>query len=593
MGNLMTSFGTGVSGLQVAQVGLNTAAHNTANTNAAGYVRQQVIVADHSYVTDYDENNGLRQTGLGTHVAVILQRRSQFLDNQYREEIGRKNFYQVRAETASELEELFGEIDKQSFAENLNGIWCAFQELSKTPDDITSREMLVAESNSFLNRCNTLYNQISQYQTNMNSRITTTVNRINEIAEEIHHINSRVVLIEASGQQGNDLYDARNYLLDELSEYVPIHTDAYSNGVVTVNVEGIPLVGLDNFYTMTTDYMEEGNQMLKPVWADNGGGDVFRGTLSYSPAADTDIGVLKGILVTRGSFTGNYTHMPIQPDKKDYTDENGILNATEYKIAMNEYEQEVKYYNSMVQPATITTMETQLDMLVHGIVKMINDVLCPNKEIEVVDSNGNIKKINVLDEDNAPKGCNGEVGKELFVRGSYDRYREEYVNIPGESEPKKVYVYNEEDDANIYSLYSLSQIAVNPEIVVDTANLPILENDHSGFAGGYASTFLQEMLDKWDDDVLTLDPNSNTLYDFNSYYTGMIGQLGTTGKVSQNYVESAQTLVNSIEDQRQSLVGVSTDEEMVDIIRFQHMYNACSRYITVIDEMLESIITQL
>ena len=82
MGNLLTSFNTGVSGIQVAQVGLNTAAHNTANTDTAGYVRQQVIIADHTYINSYNQNNGLSQIGIGTHVSVILQRRSQFLDTQ-------------------------------------------------------------------------------------------------------------------------------------------------------------------------------------------------------------------------------------------------------------------------------------------------------------------------------------------------------------------------------------------------------------------------------------------------------------------------------------------------------------------------------
>ena len=171
MGNLLTSFGTGVSGIQVAQIGLNTAAHNTANTDTKGYVRQQVIVADHAYITNYDKNSRLAQIGIGTQVSVILQRRSQFLDTQYREEVGRMSFYEVRSETATELEELFGEMDNESFSETLGNIWSAFQELSKTPDDITSRELLVSEADAFITKCRTLYNQISQYQTNMNSKI--------------------------------------------------------------------------------------------------------------------------------------------------------------------------------------------------------------------------------------------------------------------------------------------------------------------------------------------------------------------------------------------------------------------------------------
>ena len=592
MGNLLTSFGTGVSGIHVAQVGLNTAAHNTANTDTAGYVRQQVIVADHTYRTNYDENNGLAQVGLGTHVSVILQRRSKFLDIQYREEVGRMSFYDVRSETAEELEELFGELDNESFSENLSSIWSAFQELSKTPDDITSRELLVAEANSFITKCKTLYKQINEYQTNMNDKIKTSVARINEISKAINEINNKVVYYEATEQQANDLYDARNLLLDELAEYVPIHTDEYSNGVVTVSIEGIPLVGADNYYTMTTEKIVEGSSLLKPVWADNGGGDVFRGDLSFSSAAGTDIGTLKGIIVTRGSSVGNYTYMPMAPKREDYTDQAGVLDETAYKIAQKDFEEKVAEYNTMTRPATITTMQTQLDSLVHGIVTMINDVLCPNKEITIKGAGGELKTIKVLDEQNAPVGCNGSVGNELFVRVSCDRYSKETVTLE-DGTVMDVMRYNEEEYDDIYSMYTLSQIAINPDIVIDTANLPLLENDGSGFSGGYASAHLQEMLEKWDDAFLVLDPESNTTYNFNDFYTGMIGELGTTGKIADSYIQSATTLVNSIEDQRQSLTGVSTDEELVDLIRFQHMYNACSRYITVIDEMLESIITTL
>ena len=193
MGSLFTSFSTGVSGLQVAQTGLNTAAHNTANTGTAGYVRQQVIISDHKYVSSYNSNTGLAQVGLGTAVSVILQRRSEFLDTQFREESGRLGFYEIRSETVSEMEDLFGELDKESFSGNLTSIWSSFQELSKTPDDITSRELLVSEANAFLTKCQTVYNQINEYQTNLNSRIKTIVSTVNTIAEQLHKLNSDIV----------------------------------------------------------------------------------------------------------------------------------------------------------------------------------------------------------------------------------------------------------------------------------------------------------------------------------------------------------------------------------------------------------------
>ena len=171
MSSLLTSFGTGVSGIRVAQSGLNVSAHNIANTDPEGYVRQQLIVSDHKYLTNYNENVGLSQVGLGSNVALVLQRRSEFLDVQFREESGRLSFYEVRSETVSEMEDLFGEMDSESFANDIMSIWSAFQELSKTPDDITSRELLVSESDAFLEKCKTLYKQIGEYQTNLNTKI--------------------------------------------------------------------------------------------------------------------------------------------------------------------------------------------------------------------------------------------------------------------------------------------------------------------------------------------------------------------------------------------------------------------------------------
>lgn len=592
MSSLLTSFDTGVSGLNVAQVGLNTSAHNIANTSAKGYVRQQVIIADHKYSNSYDENNGLAQVGLGTHVSVILQRRSEFLDTQFREESGRLSFYEIRSETADEMEDLFGEMDGESFTDNLTSIWTAFQELSKMPDDITSREQLISEADSFLTRCKTLYGQIGEYQTNLNSQIKDIVKKVNDISEKIYNINSQIVFVEASGQQANDMYDARNVLLDELSEYVPVHTDHYANGVVTVSIEGIPLVSADNHYSMTTEQLTEGSPLLKPVWADNGGGDVFRGELNFSSEAGTDLGSLRSILTTRGSFAGKYTDVPTMPSEENYTDQNGVLDRTAYKIAMNSYDEQLKEYNTMVKPSIVVSMQVQLDTLFHGMATMINDVLCPNKEIEIVGEDGNPVKILVQDEDNAPVGCDGSIGNELFTRVGCDRYTKKTVTLTDGTEIQ-VNQYNEEDKSDYFSLYTLGQIEINPNVLKDSASLPLLENANSGYEGGYASTFLEKILDKWDDSTIVLDSNSKTYYNFNDFYSGMIGSLGTNGQVANNFIKSETTLVNSIDNQRQSLTGVSTDEELVDLVKFQHMYNACSRYITVIDEMLESLITNL
>lgn len=76
----------------------------------------------------------------------------------------------------------------------------------------------------------------------------------------------------------------------------------------------------------------------------------------------------------------------------------------------------------------------------------------------------------------------------------------------------------------------------------------------------------------------------------NTFYSGIIGKLGVEAQsVNKDYANS-QVLLESVEYNRQSVSAVSLDEEMIDMIKFQHAYNAGARNITVIDEMLDKII---
>ncbi|WP_368492876.1 flagellar hook-associated protein FlgK [Geobacillus thermodenitrificans] len=73
-------------------------------------------------------------------------------------------------------------------------------------------------------------------------------------------------------------------------------------------------------------------------------------------------------------------------------------------------------------------------------------------------------------------------------------------------------------------------------------------------------------------------------------YQGWIGQLGVAGEQANRMKSNSETLRQSVEERRQSVSAVSLDEEMMNMIKFQHAYNAAARQITAIDEMLDKII---
>lgn len=87
------------------------------------------------------------------------------------------------------------------------------------------------------------------------------------------------------------------------------------------------------------------------------------------------------------------------------------------------------------------------------------------------------------------------------------------------------------------------------------------------------------------------DPKYQTLPgNLDTYYSGIIGKLGVDSQSAQKNLGNSEVLAHSVEYNRQSISGVSLDEEFTNLIRFQHAYNASARNITAIDEMLDKII---
>lgn len=594
MGNLFASFNTGVSGLHSAQQSLNTTAHNLSNTTTSGYSRQQVMVTDAYYTTRYGAYSNRMQIGLGTDVAQIRQVRNTFLDSQYRLQVGRLGFYEAQYDAEQELEELFGELEGEEFQGSIVNLWEAMQELAETPDDITCRTEFVSMASQFIERAQVLQDQLIEYQKNMNEEIQNQVDQINNIVSEIGKYNVLIRKYEAAGEDANDYRDSRNLLLDQLGAIIKFDVNEEIDGTLSIFAEGQFLLECDIQSRLTTEYESETSKLLKPVW-ELGGEDFFlRGELSYSSENDTDTGTLRGLLVARGPEATDYTYLPKKPAEEDYMDENGVLNERAYQNAVKSYEKEVKAYNENVEPSIVMKVQAEFDYLVHGIVQMINDTLCPNKEIELADGT----KMTVLDTENAPVGddAGNTIGTEVFVRRNTERYTPVEVTIrneDGTTEQVTVYQYKEEDASDKYTLYTIDQLEVNPELLQNPSMLPLTANPKSGFVDGFTQDTCQELLKKWGEDFGTLDPNSMTTYDFQGYYAALIGQFSIDGNVWKGIIENQNITVNAVESERQNVMGVSTDEELADLIKFQKCFDASSRYITVVDEMIEHLITRL
>lgn len=566
MANGFGSLYVGASGLQNSQNALNTTANNMANVDTKGYVRQQVLYADRTYVNFDKKVNGIsyQQAGLGVTIADVVHTRDIFLDKYYRTETGRQAFYQTTHEVVNEIEDYFQELEGVTYQDTLKDFYVSFQELAKQPDSSVNQNLVVQKATVFLERSQAIYEQTKRYQKNMNLQITDMVDRINELGKTILELNKQILDVEAGKvETAMSLRDLRDNALDELSSLVKIDYTENAEGIVKVKIENTIFVdeirvnqmGLKQ--DMMTDFMT-------PYWphmSDEGRDkihEVFDFSSGVKSENDTDLGKLKALVLARGDHFANYL------DLKGLT-------SYEYNVGLGQ--------------SVVMNSQAELDQLIHGIVTRINEILCPEKTVSFTDENGKkYDNVRVWDEERGSTGKDGvKPGHELITRRGMERYTQVRAD-----DGTIYYVYNEENENDPTSLYSMTNLEVNPILMDEEAYLPHIRPN-----GEIDFPMAGELAAVWSKEILKLNPNDRDTCSFTDYYQRLMDELATTGSVYGSLAKTLDGSVTSIENQRQQVVGVSSDEELTNMIKYQNAYNAASRYINVISEMIEHIIMQL
>ncbi|MFQ9933757.1 MAG: flagellar hook-associated protein FlgK [Lachnospiraceae bacterium] len=635
---LFSSMYTGVSGLKTSQIGINTTAHNLANVYTEGYVRQQISYADANYTTVGRSQLGNWKVGLGVVASETRHIRAILLDKAYREQVGRENYYSSQHEATEEVENILGELNSVAFQDSLNDLWEALSEMAKTPDSSVSREGLVMSTDEFLTRVNAIGNQLREYQSNLNKEVTDTVAQINALADKIYSLNVTIQGIEAAGtESANDYRDQRDLAIDQLAELINISYIEDEKGFVTIRAEGQDFITYGGVFYMGVDTLNtaDDSNYYTPVWPHLDNAPVFNLATEISSSKGNDIGKLKGLLQARGDYVADYTDIPKVPEmpkEEDYTDAAGNLDTAAYEAAIREYWdvtyqdylKEAQEYNLTVGASVILKSQAMFDQLINSIVTMINDTLCPNKDTTIsggttltieagtnyamladeiknqlggvnLDDNGCLVNdetftltgditVSALDTETCGNGYDGELGVELISR---DDTQSRYTELTA-ADGTVYYVYNPYNTYGTEGKYSVGNIKVNQTVLDKTSSLPLWDSE-----GGANYQVAESIIKKWDEASVNLDPNNLTEKDFNDYYTAMVDVIANDGYVFNSITTNQQTVVNDIQSSRESVTGVSSEEELTNLIKFQNAYNANSRFINVIAEMIDTLINRV
>lgn len=591
---LMGSVYVGTSGLQTSQNALNTTAHNLSNMDTTGFVRQQVLLGDRLYNT-YKKGSvsvSSQQIGLGVTYERVRQVRDYFLDQSYRKENGRTSFYATSYEAMNEVEDLLNELnDDASFNHAMTNFWSTLQELAKTPDDTTVQRMLIQNAQSFLTNAQQVYQGLIDYQNELNIHIKEKVERINELGHLIMKYNDEIRKVEVGGiESANDFRDARNQCLDELSGLVQIEYEEDVYHSVRVRVEGMDFVNADAINELDLE-IDAKTGFYTPYWKMNAVQRTNEEGLPYidasrahlydthklvSSEANSDIGQLRAMLYIRGDKVANYTDIPVKPEPPESTGMyNGVQYATyaeavdEYQHDVSVYTKKVDYYNHTIAQSVCMNVQAEFDQLIHNVVTAVNDVLYG--AWKTAHDEG---KVYMADDDGSPL--------QIFQKKESDGYEIDAVTGEWVAKP-------EDSDSNkTETLYSIPNLIINPHLLREAGKMKFRLDDKTV---DYETA--KALVDAFDADTYALNPNVTTRCSLNTYYTNLVSQVANSGSVYKNIAEAQQATISSIDAAREQVLGVSSDEELSNMIKFQNAFNAASRYINVVDTLLDNIINQL
>ena len=544
-----SGFNTALSALQANQKRLDITGQNLSNMNTAGYTRQQLEASSLNYTNPVSHYSNGNETAVGFGVSMdrVSQIRDPYLDIQYRSQSADCS-YTNRLQTA--LNSLSKVLDETTISgirkafDDVQSTLTSMQDPAKVSDPIYESE-LRTKMQSVCNLFNQASRQITQAEQNEFQRLTGEgsseqgdVQKINDILRQIGDLNVQIKRNQIAGHPSLELQDERNLLLDELSGYIPVETRYYKDDAHSGN----------NAY----DYDANGAVIGKKDWPDD-----LEVSMNYIDAQ----GKSQKLILVNGSDLG----------ANGLTKNYGQLGDHQTAASVSD-------------PANISIKFEKAPSYQGNGPAATNDVYAELKGIHF--EGGSLQaSLDMLQKTGTGKVINGSTAVD-DVRG-YQYYSEKLDQLASTFAKSMNDINNgkKHTDKNL-----LSNSTDDSTTGITAGNIGISKGWTSGTIhistdGTNRTDTILDMIAAMKD---TKKLNGKTFAD---YMNNLSTQLASDSSSNQTALKTGTTVLNSIQDSRDSLSGVSLDEEATNMMAYVSAYNAASRLMTALDEVLNTLIS--
>jgi flagellar hook-associated protein 1 FlgK len=547
-----------LSALQAQQRGVATAAQNAANVNTEGYSRQRVdleSIGAPSVPAIFSTYNG---TSGGVRVAAITRYRDQFLELRAALEHSNSASLSQQATSMTRIEQLFNEPSDDGIAQQLSAFWSGFDDIANHPEEPAPRAQLLERAQTVARSLNGAYDNLAQLRNDTIAELSATVADINSMATSIAQLNQAIKANTIAGLQTNELMDKRDLLATKLAEASGGSVRSFEFGQVSVVIDGTALVQENHTNALSVD--SSGSPVVLR-WSSGTAANVTSGTAGGKLAViNSTIPAYQARLDTVATTLRdqvNGLHAAIGGSIAVGAQNLSTAGNLTFQVALN---------GGAYQTVTIAGADWSgaggASALQSAMQTAINTAIgAGNATVAVTGGNGSALSI----------GVTGTGTNSLIVRAN---------------------------GANTGFATLLSTTGIGSDGVggrrfftgtgaSDLAVATGVAGNPSAVAAGVAGSGPLDGSRALDLAELADDRNGA-----DATYRSVVVQLGVDVQTMANRSDIQSRATQALDDARAQVSGVSLDEEMTNLVQFQHAYDAAARFLSAIDEMLDTLVNR-
>lgn len=616
---MLKSLNVAQSGLSASKIAVENVSNNIANENTPGYKKRVVQLSELELIDG-------RMTGRGVRADEAYRITSQYMyDNMLRENT-KTNYYQEVSSMVGNVEKMFQETDTSGFSSDFNRYFQAVENLRSNPNSEIYRTTYKTQGTVLVDSLQNLYSSIEKQEALTMQSLENNVEKINTLINEIGAINQQL------GQHrvaSNDLLDKRDELEKELSTYVDIEVDR-SNDEYTLKVGGAIAVRY-NTNIREIELVEENiGQIDRFATTDVNGNPIDSITDSVALDAD-DVITYKlnnefEVSVKIGEAVLDANGNPVDlGNGTNVVDNTNYLRALKYKINHDaNISEKVQAFNGnyAIDANGNKVDATTTDKFLVVEAKVDGEDGAFEGRISVTKMTGTTvdDRETVFKDDYQSKEPSDKVYLSVFeqeVKITSGSIKAQIENLSTDSPNNKFIDYKEKLDnfaralSDLYDKYVKTDTEnylyghVASDEYDGTANIKEL-NLFSGssvktlkFNENAVNDLTQTDLDymgtiQWKKDIafdgFAQDGTNKDATSFTEFFQEIRVNISSDKENNDFLLEAQEAVEKSLQSSYDKLTKVDNDEEMVNLIKFQAAYTANAKIITVVDEMLNTLL---